>query len=141
MQLKGLHFSFKGDFMEYGLSKETSYSFEEAVERITTALKDVGFGILTTIDLKETLKNKIDADISKYMILGACNPNFAYQAIQKEYEIGLLLPCNVIVYEKDGKTIVSIMNPEIINSVAGNDELSDFGIEVRKILTGALDKI
>ncbi|HLT24653.1 MAG TPA: DUF302 domain-containing protein [Ignavibacteria bacterium] len=127
--------------MEYGLSKETNYSFEDAVEKTTASLKEAGFGILTTIDMKETLKNKIDVDIDKYTILGACNPAFAYKGVQMEQEIGLLLPCNVIVYEKDGKTRVSIMNPEIMTSVTGNDELSEFGIEVKKILSEALNRI
>lgn len=127
--------------MEYGLSKETNYSFEEAVEKTTASLKEAGFGILTTIDMKETLKNKIDVDIDKYIILGACNPTFAYKGLQMEQEIGLLLPCNVIVYEKDGKTRVSIMNPEIMTSVTGNNELSGFGIEVKKILSEALNRI
>lgn len=127
--------------MEYGLSKETNYSFEEAVEKTTASLKEAGFGILTTIDMKETLKNKIDADIDKYVILGACNPTFAYKGLQMEQEIGLLLPCNVIVYEKDGKIRVSIMNPEIMTSVTGNNELSGFGTEVKKILSEALERI
>src|SRR5690606_17154352 len=127
--------------MEYGLSKETNYSFEDAVEKTTASLKEAGFGILTTIDMKETLKNKIDVDIDKYTILGACNPAFAYKGVQMEQEIGLLLPCNVIVYEKDGKTRVSIMNPEIMTSVTGNDELSEVGIEVKKILSEALNRI
>lgn len=127
--------------MEYGLSKETNYSFEDAVEKTTASLKEAGFGILTTIDMKETLKNKIDADIDKYVILGACNPTFAYKGLQMEQEIGLLLPCNVIVYEKDGKIRVSIMNPEIMTSVTGNNELSGFGTEVKKILSEALERI
>jgi uncharacterized protein (DUF302 family) len=127
--------------MEYGLSKETSLSFNKAVEKITQYLKDEGFGILTTIDMKETLKNKIGAEIENYVILGACNPNFAYQALQEEYELGLLLPCNVIVYKKDGKVFVSIMNPEIMSSVTGNEKLMDFGGEVKEILSRALNKV
>lgn len=127
--------------MEYGLSKETEYSFEEAIERATDELKKDGFGILTTIDIKQTLKNKLGVDVDKYTILGACNPNFAHKALQVEYELGLLLPCNVIVYEKGGKVHISIMNPEIMASVTGNDKLNDVGSEVKSILKGVLERI
>src|SRR5688572_23344663 len=88
----------------YGLSTRTSLSFDEAVERITSELKEEGFGILTTIDVQATLKEKIDVDREPYVILGACNPKLANQAINVETEIGLLLPCNVIVYTQDGAT-------------------------------------
>lgn len=127
--------------MDYGLSKETGYSFDEAIERATEELKKDGFGILTTIDIKQTLKNKLDVDMDKYTILGACNPNFAHQALQIENELGLLLPCNVIVYEKDGKVHVSIMNPEIMASVTGNEKMDEVGKEVKKILAGTLERI
>lgn len=127
--------------MKYGLSKETGYSFEEAIEKATEELKKDGFGILTTIDVKQTLKNKLDVDVDKYTILGACNPNFAHQALQIENELGLLLPCNVIVYEKDGKVHVSIMNPEIMASVTGNEKMDEIGKEVKKILAGTLERI
>ena len=127
--------------MEYGLSKQTGYSFDEAIERATEELKKDGFGILTTIDIKQTLKNKLDVDMDKYTILGACNPNFAHQALQIENELGLLLPCNVIVYEKDGKVYVSIMNPEIMASVTGNEKMDEIGKEVKKILAGTLERI
>ncbi len=127
--------------MEYGLSKETGYKFEEAIERATDELKKDGFGILTTIDIKQTLKSKLDVDVDKYTILGACNPNFAHQALQIEDELGLLLPCNVIVYEKDGKVNVSIMNPEIMASVTGNEKMDEIGQEVKKILAGTLERI
>lgn len=127
--------------MEYGLSKQTGYSFDEAIERATEELKKDGFGILTTIDIKQTLKNKLDVDMDKYTILGACNPNFVHQALQIENELGLLLPCNVIVYEKDGKVHVSIMNPEIMASVTGNEKMDEIGKEVKKILAGTLERI
>lgn len=127
--------------MEYGISKETEHSFEQAIERVTEELKKDGFGILTTIDLKETLKNKIDADIDKYTILGACNPNFAYRGLQAEQELGLLLPCNVIVYEKAGKVHVSAMNPELMSSVTENSELSEMALEVKAILENAISRV
>ncbi len=127
--------------MEYGISKVTGHSFEQAIEKVTEELKKEGFGVLTTIDLKETLKNKIDADIDKYTILGACNPNFAYRGLQAEQELGLLLPCNVIVYEKAGKVYVSAMNPELMTSVSGNEDLSDMSREVKKILENVISRV
>jgi len=85
--------------------------YEEALERVTAALKTEGFGVLTEIDVKATLKKKLDADFRKYAILGACNPPLAHRALNTELEIGLLLPCNVIVYEEDGGSVVSIVDP------------------------------
>jgi uncharacterized protein (DUF302 family) len=127
--------------MNYGISKQTDYSFDEAINKVTEELKKEGFGVLTTIDMKETLKNKIGADVERYTILGACNPNFAYQAIQLEQELGLLLPCNVIVYEKDGKVHVSAMNPELMSSVTNNEALGDLSKEVKKILETVLSRV
>lgn len=127
--------------MEYGISKATGHSFEEAIGRVTEELKKEGFGILTTIDLKETLKNKIDADIEKYTILGACNPNFAYRGLQAEQELGLLLPCNVIIYEKEGKVYVSAMNPEVMTAVSENQDISEMAKEVKTILENAINRV
>ncbi|MEX2189140.1 MAG: DUF302 domain-containing protein, partial [Bacteroidota bacterium] len=84
--------------MQYGFSKTVNLSFDQTVEKVTEELKKEGFGVLTTIDVKETLKKKLDVDFKRYTILGACNPPFAHKALQAEEEIGLLLPCNVIVY-------------------------------------------
>ena len=84
--------------MQYGFSKEITYSFEQAVDKVTEELKKEGFGVLTSIDVKDTLKKKINVDFKKYTILGACNPPLAHQALQVEEELGLLLPCNIVVY-------------------------------------------
>jgi len=89
--------------MQYGFSKTIDLPYEQAIEKVTAELKKEGFGVLTFIDVKETLKQKINVDFKKYAILGACNPPIAHRALQEEEEIGLLLPCNVIVYEKDSK--------------------------------------
>ena len=95
--------------MDYGFSKSVDLSFEQTIEKVTEELKKEGFGVLTSIDVKETLKKKINVDFKKYTILGACNPPIAHKALLEEEELGLLLPCNIIVYEKDDKTVVSLL--------------------------------
>ncbi|MCB0724783.1 MAG: DUF302 domain-containing protein [Ignavibacteriae bacterium] len=127
--------------MEYGISKSSGLGFDETIEKVTEELKKEGFGILTTIDIKETLKNKLGIDTDKYMILGACNPNFAHKALEMEQELGLLLPCNVIVYEKDGDVHVSVMNPEIMSSVTGNEKLAEVAGEVKSILDNVIANV
>jgi len=109
--------------MEYGMSKKVGLPYEKAIEKVTEELKKEGFGILTTIDVRETLKKKLDVDFNKYVILGACNPPFAHQALLAEEQIGLLLPCNVIVYEKNGETIVGVFDPMSMTKMVENDSL------------------
>ena len=127
--------------MKYGLSKKVDLSYEEAIEKVTEELKKEGFGILTVIDVKATLKKKLDVGVDKYIILGACNPEFAHQALQIEGELGLLLPCNTIVYEKEGEVFVSIMNPEIMSSVVDNEKLVGIANDVKNILQKVLDRV
>ncbi|MCB0721453.1 MAG: DUF302 domain-containing protein [Ignavibacteriae bacterium] len=127
--------------MEYGISKSSGLGFDETIEKVTEELKKEGFGILTTIDIKETLKNKLGVDTDKYVILGACNPNFAHKALEMEQELGLLLPCNVIVYEKDGDVHVSVMNPEIMSLVTGNKKLAEVAGEVKSILDNVIANV
>lgn len=120
--------------MQYGFSKVVNLSYEQAVEKATAELKKEGFGVLTTIDVKDTLKKKLDVDFPKYVILGACNPPFAYQALQAEEEIGLLLPCNVIVYETKGKTTVSIFDPMTMGAVVDNPKIEPIAQQVKEKL-------
>ena len=128
--------------MSYYISKKVDYSYEEAIQKITGELKEVGFGILTEIDVKETLKKKIDVDFRKYKILGACNPTFAYKALQAEDKIGVLLPCSVIVQElEEGKSEVAIMNPMEAMSVVTNEKLAPIAGGVNKLLETALFKL
>ena len=128
--------------MEYHMTKTVEMSYDSAIEKVKDELKKVGFGILTSIDVKSTLKNKLDVDFQNYMILGACNPNLAHTALQSEIEIGLLLPCNVIVYDEDDKTVVSFLNPEMMVSVAGNSEaLVGVSSKAKELLTEAFDNI
>jgi uncharacterized protein (DUF302 family) len=123
----------------YGIRIELPVSYEEAIERTTAALKTEGFGVLTTIDVKATIKQKLDKDFRKYTILGACNPPIAYQALSAETELGLLLPCNVIVYETEpGKSAVASIAPLVSMSRAANEALAPLGGQVdaklRKVL-------
>jgi uncharacterized protein (DUF302 family) len=127
--------------MQYGFSKTIDLSFENTIEKVTEELKKEGFGVLTTIDVKETLKKKIDVDFKKYTILGACNPPLAHKALQAEEEIGLLLPCNVIVYEKDNKTAVSVFNPGLMSQVVDNKNLKPVADEVQEKLKRVLNNI
>ena len=108
--------------------------FEQAVEKVTAALKEQGFGILTEIDVQATLKQKLNVDFRRYVILGACNPPLAYQALNAEIEIGLLLPCNAIVYEEDGGSIIAIQDPVAMMSVAHNPGLDPIAHEARERL-------
>ena len=121
---------------DYGFRAVLNTPYEEAIKRATAALKEEGFGVLTEIDVKATLKKKLDADFRRYVILGACNPNLAYQALQNELEIGLLLPCNVIVYETDeGQSVVSIVNPISMLGVVENEDLKSVANEAEARLT------
>lgn len=124
--------------MKYGFSKTTDYSFEQAILKVTEELKKEGFGVLTTIDVKDTLKKKIDVDFKKYTILGACNPKLAHSGLQAEEELGLLLPCNVIVYEKNDKTVVSIFDPRVMTLVIENPEMKPVAEEVKNKLQRVL---
>lgn len=127
--------------MKYGFSKTTDYSFEEAIQKVTDELKKEGFGVLTTIDVKDTLKKKLDVDFKKYTILGACNPPLAHQALQAEEELGLLLPCNVIVYEKDNKTVVSVFDPMVMAQIIDNPKMKSVAEEVKNKLEKVLQEV
>jgi uncharacterized protein (DUF302 family) len=127
--------------MNYGFSKTVEMTFEQAIEKVTTELKNEGFGVLTSIDVKETLKQKIDVDFKKYTILGACNPPIAHKALLEEEELGLLLPCNVIVYEKDNKTNISVFDPMVMTWVIDNDNMQPIATEVKEKLQRVLEAV
>ncbi|MCA0933861.1 DUF302 domain-containing protein [Lutimonas saemankumensis] len=129
--------------MEYYINKTLNdISFEEGIKRITESLKNQGFGILTEIDLKTTLKNKLDVDFYNYKILGACNPPFAYKALQAEDKIGTMLPCNVIVQEKvPGKIEISAVDPMASMQAVENPELGNLAMEVKDRLQKCVDAL
>jgi uncharacterized protein (DUF302 family) len=128
--------------MSYHNSKVVNYSFDETLLKVTEELKKEGFGILTEIDVKETLKKKLDVDFRRYKILGACNPPFAYKALQTEETLGVLLPCNVVVQEKDDNTIqISFINPMESMKNVGNPALEEIASEVSEKLEKVLQKI
>jgi uncharacterized protein (DUF302 family) len=127
--------------MQYGFSKTVDMLYEQTIEKVTAELKKEGFGVLTFIDVKETLKQKINVDFKKYAILGACNPPIAHRALQEEEDLGLLLPCNVIVYEKDGKTRVSIFDPMVMTWIMENDQVKPIATEVQEKLQRVLAAI
>ena len=129
--------------MSYYISKTLkNIPFEEAVEKITDTLKNEGFGILTEIDLKATLKKKLDVDFYNYKILGACNPPFAYQALQAEDKIGTMLPCNVIVQERNqGEVEISAVDPLASMQAVENEALGQLAGEVRSRLENSINAL
>lgn len=128
--------------MEYYFSKTIAGSFDNAVQKVTDALKAEGFGILTEINIKATLKKKLDVDFYNYKILGACNPPFAYKALLAEDKIGTMLPCNVIVQEKvDGRVEISAVDPAASMQAIENEELAGIAKEIRGKLQKVIEQL
>ncbi len=125
----------------YGISVQTDLSVEEAEQQVRAALADEGFGILSEIDVAAVLDQKIGVKRPPYKILGACNPNLAKEALDIEEDIGLLLPCNVVIYEKDGATVVGAMEPRTMSQLTGNDALTDVAEQARTGLVKALSTL
>jgi uncharacterized protein (DUF302 family) len=123
--------------IHYGFTKELDIPYETVIELAKEALKKEGFGVLTEIDVKAKMKEKLGLDMKKYIILGACNPPSAYKAILAEENIGLMLPCNVIVYEKDSKTVLSIIRPMVAMQTVDNSELK----KIAEAVEGQLKKV
>jgi uncharacterized protein (DUF302 family) len=127
---------------EYAFSAVLDTSYEDAVSRVTNALKEEGFGVLTEIDVKATLKKKLNADFRKYVILGACNPPYAHRTLQADLDVGLLLPCNLIVYETDDrKAYVSALNPISALEIIKNDQIRKIAEEVSAKLKRVIGKV
>lgn len=126
----------------FGMTRVLRMGFEEALVRIPEALKTEGFGVLTEIDVKDTLRKKLDVDFRRYRILGACNPPLAHQALSANLEVGLMLPCNVIVYEDDaGKTVVKAVDPMNTMAAQGDTQLREVAAAVRDKLAKVLERI
>ena len=127
---------------EYAFSAILDTSYEDAISKVTDALKEEGFGVLTEIDVKATLKKKLNVDFRKYVILGACNPPYAHRTLQADLDVGLLLPCNVIIYETDDKkAYVSALNPVSALEVIKSEELRKIAKEVSDKLQRVIDKV
>ena len=125
----------------YGFTKKLNLPYEAVVEKVTEALKNEGFGILTEINVKEKFKEKLGVDFRKYLILGACNPPNAHQAIVAEENIGLMLPCNVIVHEKGDRTILSVIRPTVAMQMIDNPALRTIAETVERQLKRAFDAV
>jgi len=129
--------------MNYSINKKLpNKTFEQAIEIVTELLQTEGFGIISEIDVQAALKEKINVDFRNYRILGACNPHFAYKAIEAEDKIGVFLPCNVVVQEhKNGEVEVSAMDPIAAMSAVENPSLSDFALEIQQRLNNVIEKL
>jgi len=126
----------------FGIRKTLDLGFDEALARVPEALKAEGFGVLTEIDVQATLKKKLDVDFRRYRILGACNPPFAHRALQHSLDVGMLMPCNVIVYETDDrKTVVSAVDPMQTMAAQGDPAIRPLAAEVRQKLQRAIDSL
>ena len=131
------------DTLPYGMSATVRLPYERAVERAREALAAEGFGVLTEIDVRATLKQKLDVDFRPYIILGACNPPMAHRALTAEPHIGLLLPCNVIVYaaDEEGSSVIAVVDPEVSLGRVGSDALAPLAAEVKSRLLRVLDAV
>jgi uncharacterized protein (DUF302 family) len=127
--------------ISYGFTKEVDAPFEQVLERLPQLLEKEGFGVISKIDLGQKLREKLGVEFRKYVILGACNPPSAYKALSVEENIGLMLPCNVIVYEKEGKTVVGAIRPSAVMNAIGNTELDVVAEEVEAKLKRVLDAV
>ena len=129
--------------LKYGFGQTVNLDYEKAVERTKEALASEGFGVLSEINVRETLKKKLDVDFRPYVILGACNPPLAHQALTHELDIGLLLPCNVIVYaDKDpNRSVVAFMDPEAALALTGNERIRGLAQEVKERLERVMEKL
>lgn len=127
--------------MDYGTTVTTGLDFDEAVERTRAALAEQGFGVLTEIDVQATLKAKLDHDMEPYLILGACNPQLAHSALDVERDIGLLLPCNVVVRREGESTLVQALDPQVMVSLPGRPEMQPIADDAARRLSAALQEV
>ena len=129
------------DYGTYGFGRKVDLPYDEAIERIKAALKTVGFGVLTEINAKQTLKDKLGVDFRRYVILGACNPPLAHKALSADLDVGLLLPCNVVVYEEGAGSVIRVMDPVAVLGMAKIEALEPLAADVRGRLERALESL
>ena len=127
--------------IDYGFIKELDIPFDETVMKVTEALKKQGFSVLTTIDVQQKFKEKLGIDFHRYLILGACNPTFAHIAITAEENIGLMLPCNILIYEKNNKTVLGVIKPTAAMNMIPNQELAENAKTVEVKLKTVFDSV
>ncbi|MCE1247447.1 MAG: DUF302 domain-containing protein [Firmicutes bacterium] len=127
--------------MNYAIKVNSSLSYEEARQKVAEYLKEEGFGILTEIDVKDTMHKKLGKVFKKYTILGACNPPFAYKTLTEDEMIGVFLPCNVVVYEEGEGSVIAAMNPEMMSGLFDNEEIREVGEKVAAIMKSILEKL
>ena len=125
---------------DYTITATTDLPFTEAVERVRAELQAEGFGVLCEIDVRQTLKDKLDVDREPYLILGACNPPLAHRALEAEPGLGVLLPCNVVVYQRDGETTISAVDAERMLSLVGNEAVEPIAADVRRRLAAVVER-
>ncbi len=138
---KGMHRGHAMENEEYAYVREVELGFDETVKRVKEELKKEGFGVLSEIKVDELFKEKLDLDMEPYVILGACNPKFSSELIGIDMDSGTFLPCNLVVYVKEGKTYVSLLLPTKAMSITGNDELLEVAAKVEEILKGVVDRV
>ncbi len=127
--------------MDFTVRVDVDATYDDAVARVRDALKDQGFGVLTEIDVRQTLKDKLDIDVAAQIILGACNPQLAHRAMEIDPRVATLLPCNVVVRTEDGRTVVEALDPKIIAEVPDNPALAPIAVEVGQRIGAALDAL
>jgi uncharacterized protein (DUF302 family) len=127
--------------IDYGFTKELDISFDETVTKVTETLKREGFSVLTTIDVQQKFKENLGIDFQRYLILGACNPTFAHKAIVAEENIGLMLPCNILIYEKDRKIVLGVIKPSVAMKMIPNPELERNAQTVETKLKSVFDSV
>ncbi|RCW50620.1 DUF302 domain-containing protein [Halanaerobium sp. ST460_2HS_T2] len=126
---------------KYGIQKSVELSYQEAVDKVKNELKTEGFGVLAEIDMKKTFEDKLDKEMNNYVILEACNPAFAFEGIGEEPELGLLLPCNVIVFEDNNKTKVAAIDPEEALGMSENKKVREIAVEIKSRLSRVIENI
>lgn len=127
--------------MEYGYTKKVKISFDDCVKKVNEELSKESFSVLFTIDIQDKLNSKLGVDFDKYVIIGACNPSFSYEVLKLEKEIGLFLPCNLIVYEKDDDIFVSTILPSVMMDITNNKSLKNISDKVEKLLKEVVDRV